>query len=78
MRSILPGLIVLCIITLFSCPKNEDGLISGNPINLENGQIETSAFYGYRFEFKQVNVVTSSKSSEIIKGSWQKLNDSGK
>ncbi len=44
----------------------------------EDGRNQTNQYYGYAFEFKSSGLLTASKSSELLKGSWKYVTDSGK
>jgi len=44
----------------------------------EDGRNQTYQYSGYAFEFKSSGLLTASKSSEILKGNWKYITDSGK
>ncbi|HLO54014.1 MAG TPA: hypothetical protein VK169_07000 [Saprospiraceae bacterium] len=93
MRSILFGLIVLCVTFFASCSKDDDSS-SSDPTTItnqisnsgnwrvalfsEDGVDETSYFNGYTFAFNSGSSVIATKSGSSITGSWVVIQDSGK
>lgn len=93
MKTTLHGLMVLCLCILISCQKSDDDASTTDNLNStmpvssgtwyvtlfsEDATVETSRFYNYQFAFQPNGTITAVKGSTEIKGSWKKLNDSGK